>query len=368
MEKISWWEVESTGYEEKYIKQCISTSYFNEGVLATQLEKSICDEVNVDFAIVCSSGTAALFLALKSVGVKAGDKVAVPSTTFIATANAIKLAGAIPIFIDSDPKTLTISHEDLKNAILEYNFRFLVLVHVSGRSAFNKELNLLIKNNRLIVIEDAAEAFGSKDPTSGKFLGTIGDAGIFSFSPNKVITAGQGGAVVTNLKNVAENCIALKDQGRPKRGTGGADLHPVEGYNFKISDVNCAIALGQFVKLKERLEHLKEIYSYYEKKLTNCIHQQLLFFDINNGEVPLWPEVWSCEREATLIKFDLNQIGYREIWFPVNSQPEFIGGRRTVNSEKISKHVFWVPSAFNLGEAQLDKIVSTLQCELCRES
>jgi perosamine synthetase len=366
METISWWKVQSTGYEESFLKKCIDSSYFNEGDLADQLEQSIREEIKAKYAIVCSSGTAALFLALKSVGVKMGDLVAVPSTTFIATANAVKLAGATPIFIDCDVERLTMEHTDLEKAILEFDIKFLILVHVSGRSAFNSELNLLISKYNLKVIEDAAEAFGSKDPTSGNFLGTIGDVGIYSFSPNKIVTSGQGGAVVTNSQTVAEICIAMKDQGRPIRGTGGADLHPLEGYNFKVSDVNCAIALGQLVKLQERLQHLRSVYTFYEQGLSKCPHQMLLPFNIKKGEVPLWPDFWTDEREDILNKFQKNKIGYREIWLPVNDQPEFLGGRSTINSERISKCVFWLPSAFNLDQNMLQHIISTLKCQHCR--
>jgi dTDP-4-amino-4,6-dideoxygalactose transaminase len=158
----------------------------------------------------------------------------------------------------------------------------------------------------------------------------------------------------------------MKDQGRPIKGTGGADLHPLEGYNFKVSDVNCAIALGQLVKLQERLQHLRSVYTFYEQELSKCPHQMLLPFNIKKGEVPLWPDFWTDERETLLNKFQKYKIGYREIWLPVNHQPEFLGGRSTINSERISKCVFWLPSAFNLDQNMLQHIISILKCQHCR--
>jgi len=365
MREIPWWKVQSTGYEKIFINRCIDDEYFNEGPLAIEFESAIRSEVNVSNAIVCSSGTAALFLALKALGVKPGDLVGVPSTTFIATANAVKLAGAVPIFIDSDLETLTISNTDLRNVLSENIIKFLIIVHVSGRSAFNSELNSIIEKNSIKVIEDAAEAFASKDPVSGKFLGTIGEVGIYSFSPNKIITSGQGGAVVTNSKDIANNCVALKDQGRPIRGTGGADNHPLEGYNFKLADINSAVALGQLKHLSKRINFLQEIYQSYKRNLQNCQHQKLLQFDTLRGELPLWPEIWSDDREKVLQKMTKNKIGFREIWHPVNSQPHYNSGRLTPNSKSISEHIFWLPSAFTLTKNDIEEITRIISCEKC---
>jgi len=363
--EIPWWKVQSTGFEKTFISRCLDNEYFNEGPLAIEFESAIRGEVNVSNAIVCSSGTAALFLALKALGVKPGDLVGVPSTTFIASANAVKLAGAVPIFIDSDLETLTISNSDLRSALSENIIKFLIVVHVSGRSAFNSELNSIIEANNIKVIEDAAEAFASKDPLSGKFLGTIGEAGIYSFSPNKIITSGQGGAVVTNSKEIANNCVALKDQGRPIRGTGGADDHPFEGYNFKLADINSALALGQLKHLSKRINFLQEIYQSYKRNLIDCQHQKLLKFDIARGELPLWPEIWSDDRMKLLQKMTKNKIGFREIWHPVNSQPLYKRGRSTPNAERIAQHVFWLPSAFTLTQQNIQEITKVISCEKC---
>lgn len=365
MDEILWWKVESTGFEIEYLEKCVSESYFNEGKLAIELEKNISQKTKARHTIMCSSGTAALFLALKGVGVQSGDLVAVPSMSFIATANAVRLVGAVPVFIDCEPDTLNISTKDLADAIQKQNIKFVIIVHVSGRSAFNQNLMSLINNNNITVIEDAAEAFGSKDPDSGKYLGTIGKAGIYSFSPNKIITSGQGGAVVTDSDAIFKSCTALKDQGRPERGTGGADLHPMEGYNFKLADINSAVALGQWKKLEKRIDHLKEVYSFYRKSIIDCKHKKLFNFDVLNGELPLWPEIWVEERDQILTYLTQNKVNYRKIWHPINSQPYYYPGRPTPNSSKASIHVFWLPSSFNLNQDDLARVTTLLKCQKC---
>lgn len=357
---IPWWDVKVEGTELGEISKVLESGFLNEGPITENLEASFSSFLNVKHTVFTTSGTIALYLALKSAGIGPGNLVAVPNLTFIATANAVKLCGAKVLLVDTDENTLNISNEALQIAIKSNHIDALVVVHVSGRSAFSKSLLKTIELNGLRVVEDAAEAFGSKDPISGKYLGTIGVAGAYSFSPNKVITSGQGGAVVTNDTDIAQKIRELKDQGRPKRGTGGADLHPGEGFNFKFTDLQAAILTSQFKSMGARLQHLRDIYSSYKKSLKINDEGRLLIFDIENGEVPLWPEYQSNDREALLSFLDAKGIGYRRIWHPISSQHHYMTANEMKNSAKSSRSVFWLPSSFNLSKTQLELISETL--------
>ena len=170
-----------------------------------------------------------------------GDEVIVPDVTFIATANAVTLTGASPVLVDIDPRTLTLDPQRTERAITTRT-KAIVPVHVSGRAADLGAIMDIAQRHGLLVVEDAAEAFLSKH--DGKCLGTFGIAGCFSLSPNKTVTTGQGGLVVTDDDRLHVRLRELKDQGRPVRGTGGDDAHDSVGFNFKFTNLQAAIGLG----------------------------------------------------------------------------------------------------------------------------
>ena len=208
--RIPWWEPRiGSKLEREYIEKVFSDNYANEGKLTTQFENTIAKALGVKYAVATTSGTNAIFLALKAAGISHGDEVIVPDATFIATANAVTLTGATPILVDIDPKTLNISIKATKKAITKKT-KAIVPVHVTGRGANMKSILSIARENNLVVVEDAAEAFFSK--YKGKYLGTWAHAGCFSFSAAKTITTGQGGMIVTNSIELYERLKPLKDQ------------------------------------------------------------------------------------------------------------------------------------------------------------
>src|SRR3989338_1398243 len=188
--KIPWWQprVEREDYE--FIKQALDANFINEGPLAERLEKEIASFLDAKYAVATTSGTIAIFLSLKAVGIGYGDEVIVPDATFIATANAVELTGAKPILVDINPNTLTISVDAIKKAVTPKT-KAIIPVHVTGRGADMEKIMEIAKKQNIFVIEDAAEALGSKH--NGKYLGTLGDAGCFSVAANKTLATGQGG-------------------------------------------------------------------------------------------------------------------------------------------------------------------------------
>lgn len=365
--KVPWWTVEMTGYEVGEITKVIESGYINEGSVVERLENELAEKLGVKFAVACTSGTAALFLSLKALGIGPGDYVLVPDMTFIATANAVRLAGAEVVLGDVDSETLTLSMESVRKLWKTKKFKAIIPVHVSGRSAISSELLDFVRENQIVLIEDAAEAFMSVDPKTGKLLGTIGDAGIYSFSPNKLITSGQGGLVVTNSKEISVALRRLKDQGRPERGTGGADLHSYEGYNFKLTNLQAAIALAQIKVLDSRIKHLRTVYQFYRSNIKNCPHIQLLPFDIKAGELPLWPDVLCSNRSKVLSNLEQLGISFREIWLPISTQIPYSNVLvDNQNSISIKDTGFWLPSAFDLRAEDLVRVIEAMNCEDCK--
>jgi perosamine synthetase len=283
----------------------------------------------------------------------------VPNITFIATANAVALAGAEPILIEVDPKTLCLDPKNLRRVHQTSPLSAVIPVHVSGRSALTLEMVTTLEELKITFVEDAAEALASKDPYSGKFLGTIGSAGAFSFSPNKVVTSGQGGLVVTNDDKIAEMIRELKDHGRPTRGTGGDDIHYSLGFNFKYTDIQAALLKSQLRKINSRILHLKSVYEHYHNSLSSEI--SLLEFDIKNGELPLWPEIRVADRPKMERLLTNHGIGYRKIWHPLSTQVPYKSQDKNFETSKmISREILWLPSSFSLTPKKLEKVVRVL--------
>jgi perosamine synthetase len=362
---IPWWTVQLSGSEKKYISEVLDSNYLNEGQTNEEFENLIAKLVGVKHAITTTSGTIALFLALKAKGIGPGDVVLVPNLTFIATATAVKLTGATVQLAEVDLLDMTIQETEIQRAV-DNGISAIIPVHVSGRSAWNGALRKIRNENRIPIIEDAAEAFGSKDPKTLQHLGSLGTAGIFSFSPNKIITTGQGGAIVTNEDEIMLKIRAMKDQGRPSRGTGGADLHPMEGYNFKFTNLQAAVGLAQVEQISIRIAHLTEIYNLYRKSIKDCSHVRLFPFNTDNGEFPLWPELWAREKIQIQEKLRASGIGYRNIWFPLNTQPVFKNLKEFPNSQELSSTTIWLPSSFELTPDQVLEISRLINCEICK--
>ena len=214
---LPWWLPEVTGAEEALLREVLESNYLNEGEFTERFERAVARRVGAKHAVATTSGTSALFLSLAAAGVGPGDEVLVPDVTFIATANAVSLAGAKPVLVDIDPHNLCMDPAAMEAAITART-KAVVPVHISGRAGHLPRLVAVARARGLALIEDAAEALGSS--LLGTSLGTYGLAGCFSFSPNKTITTGQGGMVVTDDDALVIRLRELKDQGRPVRGTG----------------------------------------------------------------------------------------------------------------------------------------------------
>ncbi len=350
--KIPWWQPHIEKEDYRFIKSALDNNYINEGPLVVQFEDAIKKLLGVKYAVATNSCTVAIFLALKAAGVKRGDEVIVPDITFIATASAVDLLGATPVLVDIDPDTLTMDPEAVTRAISKKT-RAIVPVHVTGRAVDMTKILAIAKKHSLIVIEDAAEALLSMH--KGKYLGLWGNAGCFSFSPNKTISTGQGGIVVTNDKRLYEALRPLKDQGRPVRGTGGDDLHNTIGYNFKMTDLQAAIGLGQLTHLNTRILRMKRNYELYKQELRGI--GDIYLFPSREGEVPQWTDIATDHRDALVAYLRSKQIDSRNYWFPIHKQLAYKkSDKGLTGSSEMSPRSMWLPSAFTLTDKDILRV------------
>jgi 8-amino-3,8-dideoxy-alpha-D-manno-octulosonate transaminase len=216
-----------------------------------ELEQAICETFGSKYAQLTSSGTAALTTAMAALGIGAGDEVITPAFTFVASFEAILSVGAIPVLVDVD-ETLTLNPDAVRKAITPKT-KCVMPVHMCGSMADMDALQAICKEHNLLLLEDACQSIGGT--YKGKYLGTIGDAGTFSFDFVKTMTCAEGGVVMTNNEDVYIKSDGYTDHGHDHKGVDrGADLHPFIGYNYRISELHAAVGLAQIRKLHKFLE------------------------------------------------------------------------------------------------------------------
>lgn len=351
---IPWWAPQLTGLEEALIRDVLASNYLNEGEVTERFEESVASHLGTRYAVATTSGTAALFLALAALDVGPGDEVIVPDVTFIASANAVKLTGATVVLADVDSATMTLDPASVLDVISPLT-KAIMPVHVSGRSADMRALASIAMEYGLHLVEDAAEAFGSS--IGGLYLGCHGTAGCFSFSPNKTISTGQGGMVVTNDDRLYKRLRELKDQGRPVRGTGGDDIHGAIGFNFKMTNLQAAVGLGQLSVLEQRLARQQQINARYRQRLENIDGISVLPFQLGDGEVPQWSDALVVRRDDLDQYLSRRGIQCRRYWHPLHTQLPYRSCGDSENfpvSHRLSKHALWLPSAFSLTDEDID--------------
>ena len=360
-ERYPWWVPQLGRQEHLLVREVLDNGFLNDGDVTTRFERALADVTGAKHVVAVTSGTAALFLALRSLGIGPGDEVIVPDMTFIATANAVSLAGATPVFADVDPGTLTLDPRTLAQAITPRTKAFIP-VHVSGRVAEMPAILEIAQARGLPVVEDAAQALVSS--LDGRRCGTFGALGCLSFSPQKMITTGQGGAVLTNDDALHTRLRELKDQGRPMRGTGGDDTHHSIGFNFKFTNLQAAVGLGQLASLSERVARLRRTYDAYAAGLRGVDGIRLFPFRLQRGETPQWVDAWSDTRDELVANLERRGASCRRFWFPLHSQqPYRQPDDRFPVSSMMARKAFWLPSALTMS----DEDVATV-CGWIRDS
>jgi len=305
--------------EEEYaaIGGCFASNWITEGLQAELFQKQLLELMGVRYGVFAPNGTLALYLALKAANIGPGDEVIVPDFTFIGSANAVEMAGAKPVFSDVHPLHCQI---DLVHAeqCLTSRTRAIMPVHIYGTVCDMDAVVSFARRHKLVVIEDAAQAIGVH--YKGQHAGTFGDIGAFSFFADKTITTAEGGFVVTNNPQIHDKLLHLRNQGRRERGTF---IHPEIGYNFRMTDLQCAMGLVQLDKLAEITKRKRKILALY-KELLRSVNQVTFFEPPADAErVPFRVPVF-CQRAHELMAFlTTREIETRTFFYPLHRQPAF---------------------------------------------
>jgi dTDP-4-amino-4,6-dideoxygalactose transaminase len=357
------------GYENAFIQEAFATNWIAPlGPNVDAFERELAERVGVKAALAVSSGTAAIHLALKAVGVEQGDIVFCQDLTFAATANPIRYQGATPVFIDSN-HTWNMCPAALKKAFEKYEKlgqrpKVVIVVHLYGLSADLDPILEICREYEIPLIEDAAESLGSC--YKGKATGTIGDLGIYSFNGNKIITTSGGGMLVSNDEEKIVKARYWATQARePVRHYEHRDL----GYNYRMSNVLAGIGRGQLRVLHERIEKKKYIFNYYKEHLSDLDGLQMM--PVQDYDEP---NCWlSCVllsgtvRPVEIIEaLEAENIESRPIWKPMHLQPyferfDFI----TLQERSISGDIFsrgaCLPSDTKMTDEDLERVVEVIR-------
>lgn len=345
------------GNEKKYLMDCIDTTWISsQGKYIIEFEKLLATYHDLDYGIATSSCTSALHLALKAIGVGAGDEVICPDLTFIAPANMIVLSGAKPCLVDIDPNTLAIDPLLIEQNINKHT-KAIIVVHQFGHAAPMDEIMTIAEKYKLKVIEDNAESIGGR--YKGKLLGTFGDISCYSFFGNKIITTGEGGALLTNNKDLALKCKELRDHGMAK---DKKYYHNDLGYNYRMTNMQAAIGLAQVEKLDNILDlRMKQMMLYYSK-LNDISGIKLREFK-DYCEPVHWLMTLTLDnkydRDDFLDYMKQNSIDCRQMVNPVHQAKHFLMNYEESNfpiSTQVSKQSVHLPSFTHLSSGEIEYI------------
>lgn len=359
-----------SGEEIKFVQQAFADNWIAPaGPHLAEFENQFREYVGAEHAVALSSGTAAIHLALLVLGIQPGDEVFASTLTFAGSVNPILYTGAKPVFIDSDPQSWNMDPNLLEDALKERAQagklpKAVIPVHLYGQSADMDTIMAICDRYDVIVIEDAAEALGTR--YHDRHPGTMGRMGAFSFNGNKIITTSGGGMLVSDNKALIEHARKLSSQAREPVPHYE---HTEVGYNYRMSNILAAIGMGQLTALEDRVRRKREIYDYYRSCLGDL--PGLTFVDeMPYGKHTRWlsvmlvdAEVFGADREQIRLTLEEHNIESRPLWKPMHLQPVFqgyevIGG---AVSEKLFEQGLCLPSGTGLTNEQLDKIISVIR-------
>jgi dTDP-4-amino-4,6-dideoxygalactose transaminase len=356
--------------ELEFVREAFETNWIAPvGPHIDAFEREFCEAVGARHAVAVSSGTAALHLALRLLGIRQNDEVFCSTLTFVATANPILYVGAIPTFIDSD-RTSWNMDPDLLSLVLEQRARMgrlpkaLVLVHLYGQSADLDPIRSACQEYEIPLIEDAAEALGST--YKGQAPGSFGKLGIYSFNGNKIITTSGGGMLVTNDESLAAQARFLATQARD---CAPHYQHSQMGYNYRLSNVLAGLGRGQLQVLPDRVAARRQNFERYRDALESLPGVSFMP-EADFGTATRWlscltvdPEISGLTREHLRLALAAEDIESRPVWKPLHLQPLFKGCQ--VVGGAVSEELFdlglCLPSGSNLTSSDRDRVIKTIQ-------
>lgn len=361
-----------TDADREAVLQVLRTPHLALGPRATAFERALAAAADVQHAVAVNSGTSALHLLIRALDIGPGDEVITTPFSFIASTNCILFERATPVFVDIEPRTLCIDPMLIERAITPRT-KAILAVDVFGHPADLPTIEGIARARDVRLIEDSAEALGSS--LGGQTCGSFGDAGVFAFYPNKQITTGEGGAVVTNDTRIAELCRSMADQGR---GAEGAWLHHVRlGYNYRLDEMSAALGGAQLARLKEIVAARAQVADWYFDALSDV--DEVVLPQVAPGVSMSWfvfvirlVERFSRgDRDRVLAKLRDRGIGCRDYFTPIHLQPyirEALGtheGQFAV-TERVCDRTIALPFYSRMAQQDVERVVGALRSSLRR--
>jgi len=371
------------GNEWEYVKECLDTEWVSSaGKYVGLFEQKICEFIGAKYAVACVNGTSALQVALQIVGVKSQDEVIVPTLTFISPINVVKYLNAEPIFMDCDKfynidigKTIQfIQKETFYKNGYTYNKKTgkkisaIIPVHIFGNACDLEKLIPICKERNIKIIEDATESLGSfysVGKYQGKFTGTIGDIGCYSFNGNKIITTGGGGMIVTDNKEDADKAKYLTTQAKDDKVRY---IHNEIGYNFRLTNIQAALGVAQLEQLPKFIKMKAENFSLYKEKINIIPGLHLAespdYANNNHWMYPLQidEDTYGKGRDVLMQYLFENKIQTRPVWYLNHLQKPYKNCQnyKVKKAFELWKNTLNIPCSVNLTKDQLDKVCEIL--------
>jgi len=358
MHKIPVYQPLLLGKEKEYVNDCLDSGWISSrGKYVPLFENAFAQYINVSYSTSVCNGTVALHLALVALGIGIGDEVIVPTLTYIASVNAIVYTGATPVFVDSLPNTWQIDPEDVRRKVTKRT-KAIMAVHLYGHPCDMSALKDIANQHDLFLIEDCAEAIGSR--YESQHVGTFGHISTFSFYGNKTITTGEGGMIVTDDKTLYERVLHLKNQGLAKYREY---WHDIVGYNYRMTNICAAIGLAQ-------LEHISQILN--RKRKLSDTYKELLY----DTAYKVHPEVGNVYHSYWMVSILVPKIELRDllrehlaaagietrpVFYPVHTMPVYSHEYKLL---KVAEDIGWrginLPSSPALTDDEIEYICQAL--------
>lgn len=349
----------------------LKSDYLTTGPKIAEFEKMVADYVGAKYAVAISNGTSALHAACFAAGIQPGDEVITTPLTFAASSNCVLYCGGTPVFADVDPKTYNIDPEDIRRKITDKT-KAIIAVHLAGQPCDMDEIHKIAKEHDLLVIEDGAHALGSV--YKGKKVGTLSDMTTFSFHPVKPITTGEGGMIVTDNEEFYKKMILFRSHGITRdenlmtRNDGPWFYQQLDlGYNYRITDIQCALGCSQMKKLDRFLARRKEIVARYNEAFADCeniiIPYQLP--ETESGWHLYIVQVKNCDRKKVFEALREQGIAVNVHYIPVYMHPYYQEhGYKDIhcrNAEEVYSHIISLPLYPTLMVEEQEYVIETLK-------
>lgn len=380
--KIPMSSPDLTDADRQAVIEVINTPNLSLGPKVVEFEKAFCEYTGAKHAIAVNSGTAGLHLCVRAAGIGPGDLVITTPFSFVASTNALLFENATPVFVDVEPKTGNLDVEQVADAvkhikrhlprkpkIKNQKLKALLPVDVFGQPARMDEINAIAREHGLKVIEDSCEALGAT--YKGKQAGTFGDYGIFAFYPNKQMTTGEGGIIITDDDQAAAFMRALRNQGRAPGDTWLS--HTYLGYNYRLDEMSCALGITQLRRLNEMLTKREQVAAWYSERLAEIPGIEIPFIAPETTRMSWFVYViridGKIERGAFASRLEARGVPVRPYFLPIHLQPYMVErfGYREGDfpvTEDLGRRGLAVPFSGVMTEEQVEYVCQAIRAEL----